>query len=110
MWQPRTPYTRLTPGDAGVVRFVDDLGTVHVDWEPDGHTLGLVPGVDVGRELHQRWWDAPMGESKFCPHCKQQRPIDDFALRNQGRASRQSWCRTCIAEANRTRRKEADRD
>ena len=56
------PYTRLTPGATGVVRFVDDLGTVHVDWDPDGHTLGLVAGVDSWRLVHPRWYDAPPQE------------------------------------------------
>ena len=42
-------YTRLRKGDTGVVAMVDDLGTVHVAWDPDGHLLGLVPGVDVWR-------------------------------------------------------------
>jgi len=35
------PYTRLTPGVEGTVTFVDDFGTVHVDWD-DGSRLGLV--------------------------------------------------------------------
>ncbi len=39
------PYTRLKSGTAGVVRFVDDLGTLHVEWE-DGSSLGLVHGED----------------------------------------------------------------
>jgi hypothetical protein len=38
-------YTRLTPGTKGTVSFVDSLGTVHVKWD-DGHSLGLIPGVD----------------------------------------------------------------
>lgn len=48
-------YTRLRAGDTGVVVSVDDLGTFHVSWDPDGHILGLVPGVDVWRPLHPRW-------------------------------------------------------
>lgn len=55
-------YTRLRENDTGVVRFVDDLGTVHVAWDPDGHMLGLVPGVEVWRLLHPRWFNAPMHE------------------------------------------------
>lgn len=38
-------YTRLRPGVLGTVRLVDSVGTVHVTWD-DGHSLGLVPGVD----------------------------------------------------------------
>ena len=41
------PYTRLKPGDQGTVLFVDDLGTVHVNWD-NGSNLGLVPN-------HDRW-------------------------------------------------------
>lgn len=35
------PYTKLVAGSEGVVTFVDDLGTVHVDWDC-GSSLGLV--------------------------------------------------------------------
>jgi hypothetical protein len=38
-------YTKLHPGSEGVVFYVDDLGTVMVDWE-DGSTLGLIPSID----------------------------------------------------------------
>jgi len=38
-------FTQLRPGDEGTVRFVDDLGTVHVDWD-NGSGLGLVPFHD----------------------------------------------------------------
>lgn len=39
------PYTRLKPGDEGTVAFVDDAGTVHVNWD-NGSRLGLIPGED----------------------------------------------------------------
>lgn len=32
-------------GSIGIVRHVDDIGTIHVAWETGG-SLGLVPGVD----------------------------------------------------------------
>ena len=35
------PYTRLTTGELGTVSFIDDMGTVHVDWD-SGSRLGLV--------------------------------------------------------------------
>ena len=38
-------FTRLVPGARGRVAFVDDIGTIHVEWE-DGSRLGLVPGED----------------------------------------------------------------
>ncbi|MBW1865918.1 MAG: DUF4314 domain-containing protein [Deltaproteobacteria bacterium] len=39
------PYTDLKPGDRGTVDFVDDLGTIHINWD-NGSQLGLVPGED----------------------------------------------------------------
>jgi hypothetical protein len=39
-------WTNLTPGEEGTVTFVDDLGTVSVDWD-NGSRLGLVPGEDT---------------------------------------------------------------
>lgn len=42
------PYTNLKPGDLGTVDFVDDTGTIHVNWD-NGSTLGLVSGEDQYR-------------------------------------------------------------
>ena len=39
------PWTKLEPGSEGTVWMVDDIGTVHVDWD-SGSSLGLVPGED----------------------------------------------------------------
>jgi hypothetical protein len=39
------PYTELRSGDTGTVAFVDDIGTVFVDWDC-GSKLGLVKGED----------------------------------------------------------------
>ena len=39
------PYSPVEPGTEGTVRMVDDLGTVHVNWD-NGRTLGVVPDVD----------------------------------------------------------------
>ena len=44
------PYSRLKPGDKGTVRFVDDTGTIFVDWD-SGSGLGIVYGVDRMRKL-----------------------------------------------------------
>lgn len=38
-------YSDLKPGEEGTVAFVDNLGTIHVDWD-NGSGLGLVPGHD----------------------------------------------------------------
>ncbi len=39
------PHTELRPGDRGTVELVDDIGTVHINWD-SGSRLGLVPGED----------------------------------------------------------------
>lgn len=45
------PYSkRLYPGARGTVVYVDDMGTVHVNWDC-GSSLGLVMGVDVCRKI-----------------------------------------------------------
>ena len=40
------PYTSLTTGDKGTVRFVDDIGTIHISWDC-GSSFGAVYRVDV---------------------------------------------------------------
>lgn len=32
-------------GTKGTVRLVDDMGTIHMDWD-NGRTLGIIPEVD----------------------------------------------------------------
>ena len=44
------PYARLKPGDRGTVVAVDDIGTVHIDWD-NGSGLGAAYGVDVIRRI-----------------------------------------------------------
>jgi hypothetical protein len=46
------PYTRLKPGDRGSVSFIDDTGTVFVDWD-SGSRLGAVFGEDEIRKLEE---------------------------------------------------------
>jgi hypothetical protein len=43
-------YAANRPGLEGAITFVDDLGTLHVQWD-NGSTLGLVPGVDRWEEI-----------------------------------------------------------
>jgi len=38
-------YTRLERGSLGTVKFVDDTGTLHIEWDC-GSRLGLIPGED----------------------------------------------------------------
>lgn len=44
------PYARLKPGDRGTVVAVDDIGTVHIDWDNDSG-LGAAYGADVIRRI-----------------------------------------------------------
>jgi len=39
------PYTNLVPNDSGTINYVDDAGTIFVDWD-NGSRLGLIPGID----------------------------------------------------------------
>lgn len=39
------PYTYLSYGSLGTVKFIDDTRTVHVDWD-SGYHLGLLPDYD----------------------------------------------------------------
>ena len=38
-------YSPIAPGTKGTVVMVDDIGTIHMQWD-NGRTLGLVPGED----------------------------------------------------------------
>lgn len=44
------PYSKLTPGDQGIVTAVGDTGTIFVNWDC-GSSLGIVYGVDRVRKL-----------------------------------------------------------
>ena len=39
------PYSPIEPGTKGTVVLVDDMGTIHMEWD-NGRTLGLIPGED----------------------------------------------------------------
>ena len=39
-------YTKIPEGTQGTVRAVDDIGTIHVDWDC-GSSLGIVHGEDL---------------------------------------------------------------
>lgn len=42
--------TKLVPGCKGTVRWVDDMGTIHVSWDC-GSSLGIVYGEDSCRKV-----------------------------------------------------------
>lgn len=46
------PYSKLAPGATGKVRDVDDIGTIHVNWD-DGGSLGIVYGVDFCKKIDE---------------------------------------------------------
>ena len=43
------PYTLLKPGDGGKVLYVDDAGSIHVQWDR-GSSLAVIYGVDMLRK------------------------------------------------------------
>ena len=43
------PYTLLKPGDGGKVLYVDDAGSIHVQWDR-GSSLAVIYGVDMIRK------------------------------------------------------------
>lgn len=45
-------FTLLKHGDLGTITFVDDTGTVFVNWD-SGSKLGLIPGLDQWRIIHE---------------------------------------------------------
>jgi hypothetical protein len=46
----KDPYTKLNPGDIGVIDYIDHSGTIFVNWE-NGSSLGLIPGIDRWKYL-----------------------------------------------------------
>ena len=46
------PYTNLRLGDRGTVMLVDDIGTIHVNWDC-GSSLGVVFGEDECRRIEE---------------------------------------------------------
>ena len=44
------PYISVESGTRGTVQYVDDAGTIHINWD-NGRSLGIVPGEDSFRKL-----------------------------------------------------------
>lgn len=44
------PYTKIRPGEEGTVIAVDDIGTIHVNWD-SGSSLGIVYGEDACKKI-----------------------------------------------------------
>ncbi|OPZ90602.1 MAG: hypothetical protein BWY74_02268 [Firmicutes bacterium ADurb.Bin419] len=45
-------YTQLKPGNKGTVTGVDDIGTIHVNWD-SGSTLGIAYGEDSCKKIDE---------------------------------------------------------
>lgn len=46
------PYAKLVPGTKGTVIGVDDIGTIHVNWD-SGSSLGVAYGEDFCRRIEE---------------------------------------------------------
>ena len=54
------PFTRLMLGEQGTVQFVDDIGTIFVNWDC-GSSLGVAYGEDIIRKIqgYTRFYASP---------------------------------------------------
>ena len=50
LFRMNDPYTKLQPGTKGTVTGVDDIGTIHVNWD-SGSSLGVAFGEDECRKI-----------------------------------------------------------
>ena len=46
------PFAPIDYGTKGTVRCVDDMGTIHMQWD-NGRTLGLIYGEDSFRKIKE---------------------------------------------------------
>lgn len=46
------PFAPIDSGTKGTVRCVDDMGTIHMQWD-NGRTLGLIYGEDNFRKIKE---------------------------------------------------------
>lgn len=68
------PQTTLRPGDKGTVSFVDDIGTIFVDWD-NGSGLGIVYGEDSVKKVEKEiQYDT--GADFWC-HIRTKKDMDD---------------------------------
>ena len=57
------PYAPVPPGTRGTVKFVDDMGTIHPQWD-NGRTLGLIFGEDSASSHRRNWRKNPRPPKK----------------------------------------------
>lgn len=66
-------YSPVEEGTRGTVKFVDDAGQIHMQWD-NGRTLALVPGEDSFRKLTQEELDQELREQA------QEQPIQEQSM------------------------------
>ncbi len=57
------PYAPVPPGTRGTVKFVDDMGGIHPQWD-NGRTLGLIYGEASASSRRRNWRKNPRPPKK----------------------------------------------
>lgn len=70
------PYSPVSSGTRGTVKFVDSLGTIFPEWD-NGRTLGVVPGEDSFRKLTQ---DEIEAENQSMSEVEDETPDEDSGM------------------------------
>lgn len=71
--QMNDPHCPVESGTRGTVSLVDDIGTIHMNWD-NGRSLGIVPGEDKFRRLTQEEIDQELKEQA------QEQPLQEQSL------------------------------
>ena len=112
------PYAPVPPGTRGTVKFVDDMGTIHPQWD-NGRTLGLIYGEDSFRKLTQEELDRGglcdrRGVFLFLPvdtqaRCNSETPVFPTVPREQQEPCDRNY-RECRRRIHRLRRCQSGRE
>ena len=70
------PYSPVSSGTRGTVKFVDSLGTIFPEWD-NGRTLGVVSGEDSFRKLTQ---DEIEAENQSMSEVEDETPDEDSGM------------------------------
>lgn len=82
------PYSHLPEGEQGIVKAIDDMGTIHVAWDC-GSSLGIVYGEDECRRIRVcpkcgcTYTEPPAmsrvdNKTEICPDCGMREAIEDY--------------------------------
>lgn len=82
------PYSLLPEGEQGIVKAIDDIGTIHVAWDC-GSSLGIVYGEDECRRIRVcpkcgcTYSEPPAmsrvdNKTEICPDCGMREAIEDY--------------------------------